>query len=79
MNEKSEISFSRLLLSAVMREVSKATSADERKAARVRRFHGSSWEFWGPKDFYWHGRADNAYEARANGWQAWLDKGPRNG
>ena len=32
------------------------------------------WEFHGPGDFYWHGHAANAYEARAEGWCAWLHK-----
>jgi hypothetical protein len=32
------------------------------------------WEFHGPDDFYWHGRASNAYDARYQGWSAWLDK-----
>lgn len=32
------------------------------------------WEFHGPDEFYWHGRADNAYEARYKGWSAWLEK-----
>lgn len=30
------------------------------------------WEFHGPDEFYWHGRADNAADARAHGWNAWL-------
>jgi hypothetical protein len=32
------------------------------------------WEFHGPENFYWHGRADNANDARAKGWNAWLKK-----
>lgn len=32
------------------------------------------WEFHGPNEFYWHGGADNAYEARYKGWMAWLRK-----
>lgn len=32
-----------------------------------------NWEFHGPDQFVWHGRAHNAYEARAKGWQAWLE------
>jgi hypothetical protein len=32
------------------------------------------WEFHGPPRFYWHGKADNAYEARHKGWMAWLEK-----
>jgi len=43
-------------------------------------FHGPrglGWEFRGAKGtsgktFYWHGEADNAYHARALGWQSWL-------
>jgi hypothetical protein len=33
-----------------------------------------SWEFHGPDEFYWQGHADNAYEAKARGWTAWLQK-----
>lgn len=32
------------------------------------------WEFHGPDDFYWHGSASDAYEARFKGWHAWLEK-----
>jgi hypothetical protein len=32
------------------------------------------WEFHGPDKFYWHGTADNAYEARFKGWMAWIAK-----
>jgi hypothetical protein len=28
----------------------------------------------GPNNFTWHGSADNAYDARAQGWSAWLDE-----
>jgi hypothetical protein len=34
----------------------------------------SHWEFHGPEQFYWHGNAANAYEARYKGWSAWIDK-----
>lgn len=30
------------------------------------------WEFHGPDQFYWHGSAGNAYEARYKGWVAFL-------
>lgn len=30
-------------------------------------------EWHGPDDFYWHGSADCAYDARAKGISAWLD------
>lgn len=30
------------------------------------------WEFHGPEGYFWHGTATNAYEARYDGWCAWL-------
>lgn len=30
------------------------------------------WEWHGPDQFYWHGKADNGYHARYLGWMAWL-------
>ena len=44
------------------------------KDAWVWHFHRDHWEFHGPDGFYWHGSADNAYDARAHGWSAWLRK-----
>lgn len=35
-------------------------------------FHSGHWEFHGPDGFYWHGNAENAYDARYHGWMAWL-------
>jgi hypothetical protein len=32
------------------------------------------WEFHGPDEFYWHGSATNAYEARYKGWMSWLER-----
>jgi hypothetical protein len=31
------------------------------------------WEFHGPNEFYWHGSAGNAYEARYKGWSSYLE------
>ena len=36
-------------------------------------FRADHWEFHGPDGFYWHGRADGAYDARYHGWMAWLE------
>lgn len=47
------------------------TTAAERKDVWVYKFMDDHWEFHGPNGFYWHGSADNAYDARAKGWQAW--------
>jgi hypothetical protein len=70
------IVFCRALLALVMPEVRKATTAKERKDAWVWKYHGDHWEFHGPNNYYWHGSADNAYDARAKGWSAWLERGP---
>lgn len=44
------------------------------KDAWTYHFHGEHWEFHGPDEFYWHGSAGDAYEARYKGWMAWLEK-----
>lgn len=81
----SNITFSRKLLAYVHQDVRRVLTrlaidhvrpdlarADLRKAAWVWHDGADRWEFHGPDDYYWHGRAHNAYEARAKGWQAWL-------
>jgi hypothetical protein len=69
------ISFSRELLRLVQRDVkSFAPNVKVRKDAWVWCAGRDHWEFHGPDGYYWHGNADNAYEARANGWRAWLCK-----
>lgn len=66
--------FSRLLLSALMKDVRKVTTPAERKGAWVYKHIRDHWEFQGPKGFYWNGSATNAYEARYKGWSAWMRK-----
>lgn len=70
--------FCREMLKSVMIDVRKHTTVEERKSAWVycTQRHGGNnqFEFHGPNDFYWHGRADNAANARAKGWEAWLAK-----
>ena len=69
------IAFCRSLLTEVHRDV-KAFSPNTRvrKDAWVWNAGRDHWEFHSPDNYYWHGKADNAYEARANGWRAWLVK-----
>lgn len=64
----------RSLLSEIHKEV-KAFNAkiNLKKDAWVYSF-GRTWEFHGPDEFYWHGRAANAYDARYKGWSAYLEK-----
>lgn len=68
------LAFCRALLKSVLLEVKKHATAEQVKAAWVYHFDRDQWEFHGPDNFYWHGSADNAFDARANGWQAWLDQ-----
>lgn len=65
------LAFCRLLLKMTMEVIKPLTTVAERKAAWVYHFERDSWEFHGPDGFYWHGSADNAYDARAQGWEAW--------
>ena len=39
---------------------------------------GQGHEFHGPDNFYWHGRACCLWEARAKGWQSWLNAQARD-
>jgi hypothetical protein len=69
------ILFSRGILAMVQQDVrAYAPHVKVRKDAWVWNAGRDHWEFHGPDGYYWHGRADNAYEARANGWRAWLIK-----
>jgi hypothetical protein len=67
------ISFSRELLKRVHADVKKvAPEVNLTRHAWVYCVGRGHWEFNGPYDFYWHGSADNAYDARCKGWYAWL-------
>lgn len=65
---------------AFIRGLLKLTTSDVRtrcpevkiSAAWVYGYGRGQWEFHGPDEFYWSGRAYNAYDARAKGWQAYL-------
>jgi len=67
------ISFSRALLAQIVPAV-KAAGKRTMKDGWVRNVGRDHWEFHGPGEYYWHGSADNAYEARYKGWSAWLEK-----
>lgn len=66
------ITFCRSLLSGIMPDVQKHTTVSERKNSWTYQFNRDHWEFHGPNKFYWHGSADNAYDARYKGWSAYL-------
>lgn len=65
--------FCRGLLRLVMVDVKERTTPKQRKDAWVYRVDSSTWEFHGPDKYYWYGSADNAYDARAQGWSHWLE------
>jgi hypothetical protein len=69
-----DIAFCRSLLKLGAAEVKKHfPDIRTRKDAWVWDAGRDNWEFHGPDDYYWHGRAGNAYEARYKGWMAWLE------
>ena len=66
-----DICFSRAELRLVLADVIRHDAAVRIKDAWVWRAGKDHYEFhFG--SFYWHGRADNAYDARSRGWAAWL-------
>lgn len=66
-----DVIFCRKLLSLTHADVRKAWPQVRVSDAWVYRLDRQSWEFhFGA--FYWHGRAANAYDARAKGWAAYL-------
>lgn len=64
--------FARFLLAEVVKDVRQHVPDVKLRDAWVYSY-GRTWEFH-YKDFFWHGRADNAYDARAKGWGAYLRK-----
>ena len=69
-----EIAFSRSHMRLVTSDVRKHFPGIKVSKAWVYNFGRDHWEFHGPDDFYWHGRASNAFDARAKGWGAYLRK-----
>lgn len=75
MAQSHDVAFTRGLLKLGHAEVKKfAPKVNVIKDAWVWHFSRDHWEFHGPGDYYWNGRASNAYEARYKGWMAWLRK-----
>lgn len=67
--------FSREMMRRVHIEVREhAPSIKPMRDAWVYHFGRNHYEFHGPDGFYWHGRAGDAYDARAKGWSAWLER-----
>lgn len=68
-----DTAFTRMLLGQITPAVREA-GYRVMKDGWVYHFHGDHWEFHGPQEFYWHGNAGTAYDARYKGWSAWLEK-----
>ena len=65
--------FCRLLLKSIRPHVNKLVPVEIRKEAWVYDLGRDLWEFQIPSQkFYWHGNASCAYEARYEGWVAYL-------
>lgn len=71
-----DVAFCRHLLASIHKDVKAARpNVNLRKDAWVAGpMFRDHYEFHGPGDFFWDGRAANAYEARYKGWAAWLRK-----
>lgn len=68
-----DVTFCRSLLSEVRKEIKVSyPHIRTNKDAWVWCAGRDHWEFHGPGEYYWHGRAGNAYDARYKGWMAWL-------
>ena len=68
------IIFCRSLLAKAHALVKETHPQVKLRDAWVWHFHRDHWEFHGPDGYFWHGSADNAYDARYKGWMAWLRK-----
>lgn len=74
--------FTNTYLAILQRDFARVGVKIDGRPVNLRAGHGAwtshvgrdHWEFHGPDGFYWHGRADNAIDARAKGWSAWLQK-----
>ena len=68
-----DVTLCRTLLSLVHKDVKAfRPSVNLTKDAWTYCAFRDNWEFHGPNEFFWYGRASNAYEARHKGWSAWL-------
>jgi hypothetical protein len=68
------VELSRILLGKVAPYVRKSGHLAYKDGSTYHYAGSSSWEFHGPDKFYWHGDADNVYDARYKGWSAYLEK-----
>jgi hypothetical protein len=65
--------FGRTLLNRIVPDVRRHVPGVRMGDAWVYKCGSDQWEFH-YQGFHWHGRASSAYEARYNGWAAYLEK-----
>jgi hypothetical protein len=66
--------YTRPLLKVIMEDVREHVKPEDIKAAWPFKVGKGHFEFHGSQKFYWHGSAADLWEARANGWAAYLRK-----
>lgn len=71
--ESADIVLCREVLKKTFERVQEHFPEIEYRHAWVYNYRDGRWDFHGPEKFYWYGKADNAYDARAQGWQAFLE------
>jgi hypothetical protein len=73
MAQSINVSLCREVLKLVIDDVRAFNPELPLKEAWVYKLGRDHWEFHF-RDFYWYGDADNAFDARAKGWEAFLGK-----
>lgn len=68
-----DTAFQRATYAEIVMDVRKFDPHVNLREAWVYKVGRDHWEFH-YKDFYWHGGAGGAFDARANGWSAYLAK-----
>lgn len=67
-----DLEFQRAVYRSVVEDLRRILPAIRLSDAWVYHFDGDHWEFhYG--DFYWHGSAGGAFDARSNGWLAYME------
>lgn len=67
--------FCRLVLAGYMKDVRRVVPAEDIKKSWGYKYDwGDNVEFHGPDDFYWHGSGCCVYQARSQGWDAFLQQ-----
>lgn len=64
--------FCRYFLSLVMKDVRKHVSKEDIKKSWGWKFQKGQYEFHGPEQFYWNGKACCMWHAKTNGWESYL-------